>query len=150
MPRRVRLLDATSGSPTPQWEDLRLPIDLAFFFHSTPQGKTVACYPSPAGATESLLDLEAWDDLSRDNPVLAALAPDVEALLVNRVARGRGGEPGRRPTSSCRSTSASGSWASSAPTGAGSRAGAWCGRRSTRFFADLTRRAQPVGEALHA
>jgi hypothetical protein len=45
----------------------------------------VALYPSPAGATESLLDLGAWADLVRDNPVLAELEPDVEALLVNRV-----------------------------------------------------------------
>ncbi len=48
----------------------------------------VACYPSPAGATESLLDLETWDEIRRENPVLASLAPDVEALLVNRVRRG--------------------------------------------------------------
>jgi len=43
-----------------------------------------AAYPGPMGATESLLGLEAWDDLVRDNPVLASLEPDVEALLVRR------------------------------------------------------------------
>ena len=39
------------------------------------------------GATESLLELDAWEALEAANPVLATLEPDVEALLVNR-ARG--------------------------------------------------------------
>ena len=43
-----------------------------------------AFYPSPAGPTESLLELEAWTELEADNPVLAELEPDVEALLVSR------------------------------------------------------------------
>ena len=47
----------------------------------------MAYYPGPAGATESALTLPAWQELERANPVLATLAPDVEALLVNR-ARG--------------------------------------------------------------
>jgi Family of unknown function (DUF5947) len=68
-----------------QWDSLLIPIGLAFFCTSTPLGHVVAPYPSPAGATESLLDLEAWSDLVRDNPSLAELEPDVEALLVNRV-----------------------------------------------------------------
>jgi hypothetical protein len=46
-------------------------------------------YPSPAGATESQLPLEAWEVLVADNPVLAKLEPDVEALLVNRVGSAR-------------------------------------------------------------
>ena len=44
-------------------------------------------YPSPMGATESLLELDAWTQLEADNPVLRELEPDVEALLVSR-ARG--------------------------------------------------------------
>jgi Family of unknown function (DUF5947) len=66
------------------WRGLDIPVDLAFFFHSSPAGKVVAFYPAPAGATESLLPLEAWDDLVRRNPALEDLEPDVEALLVNR------------------------------------------------------------------
>jgi hypothetical protein len=66
------------------WSRLRLPVEMAFFFHSTPAGRTVAFYPSPLGATESLLELEAWKELESKNPVLASLEPDVEALLVNR------------------------------------------------------------------
>ena len=68
-----------------EWENLALPINLAFFFYSTPQQKMNAMYPSPAGATESLLPLTAWDSLVERNSVLATMAADVEALLVNRV-----------------------------------------------------------------
>jgi hypothetical protein len=72
-----------------RWEDLHLPINLAFFFHSSAAGRVVAVYPSPAGATESLLSLEAWQALEEENPVLHELEVDVEALLVNRVAPAR-------------------------------------------------------------
>jgi hypothetical protein len=67
------------------WEDLRLPVDLAFFFHDTAAERVSAFYPSPMGPTESLLRLEAWEALEQRNPVLHELAPDVEALLVYRV-----------------------------------------------------------------
>jgi hypothetical protein len=69
------------------WEELRLPVDIAFFFDNTPAERVSAFYPGPAGATESLLRLEAWRDLVAVNPIVATLAPDVEALLVDR-ARG--------------------------------------------------------------
>jgi hypothetical protein len=39
------------------------------------------------GPTESLLELETWEDLEARNPVLETMERDVEALLVNR-ARG--------------------------------------------------------------
>jgi hypothetical protein len=70
-----------------RWEGLRVPVDMAFFFYSTPAGKVVAYYPSPMGPTESLLELETWEQLERDNPELGDMERDVEALLVNR---GRG------------------------------------------------------------
>lgn len=69
------------------WASLRIPVEMAFFFDSTPSERIVALYPSPMGATESLLELEAWTDLVAANPVLRELEPDVEALLVSR-ARG--------------------------------------------------------------
>jgi hypothetical protein len=72
-----------------RWANLRLPVDMAFFFRNSEAERVVAYYPSPMGPTESLLDLEAWDELEADNPVLRTLEPDVEALLVNR-ARGAG------------------------------------------------------------
>jgi len=68
-----------------EWENLALPINLAFFFYSTPQQKMNAMYPSPAGATESLLPLTAWTSLVERNSELTTMAADVEALLVNRV-----------------------------------------------------------------
>jgi hypothetical protein len=67
------------------WAELRLPVDMAFFFHSTPEGRVVAYYPSPMGPTESQLELDAWTQLEAANPVLRTLEPDVEALLVDRV-----------------------------------------------------------------
>jgi Family of unknown function (DUF5947) len=68
-----------------QWEALSIPIDLAFFFYNSASGKVVAFYPSPAGATESLLPLDAWDEIVVRNLRLQQMQPDVEALLVNRV-----------------------------------------------------------------
>jgi hypothetical protein len=85
IPNRVRnLLDfqMTDG----QWDSLLIPIGLAFFFNSSVTNRVIALYPSPAGATESLLDLDSWQEVVRNNPVLTSLEPDTEALLVNRVA----------------------------------------------------------------
>jgi hypothetical protein len=68
------------------WDSLQIPVSTAFFFVNSALGRAVAFYPSPAGATESLLPLEAWDQLARADPALGSLAPDVEALLVRRSA----------------------------------------------------------------
>ena len=88
VPRRIRLLSDFSISDA-QWDSLLIPINLAFFFRSTPAARVIVLYPSPAGATESLLDLASWEDLVRANPILETLEPDVEALLVNRVGNAR-------------------------------------------------------------
>jgi hypothetical protein len=88
VPRSVRFL-ADFRLSDMAWEGLQLPIDLAFFLHSTPAGCVVALYPSPAGATEALVAPEAWEDLVRENPVLRDFEPDVEALLVNRIGAAR-------------------------------------------------------------
>jgi len=72
-----------------QWAALTLPINLVFFVNSSAAGKMLAYYPSPAGATESQLDFETWDEIVRDNPFLAKLEPDVEALLINRIGDAR-------------------------------------------------------------
>jgi hypothetical protein len=84
VPDRVRLLDGLELDDM-TWQTFEIPVDMAFFFHSSAAGRVVAFYPSPLGATESLLDLAAWEDLVAANPVLAGLEADVEALLVNRV-----------------------------------------------------------------
>ena len=82
---RTRLDDFRLDEDT--WEHLRIPVQMVFFFDSTAAGRVVALYPSPAGATESVLALDAWDELTTANPILAELRPDVEALLVSH-ARG--------------------------------------------------------------
>src|SRR5271170_2533722 len=68
-----------------QWENLLIPINMAFFFRSSHEERIVALYPSPAGAVESLLPLDAWTEIVQENAVLRELHPDIEALLVNRV-----------------------------------------------------------------
>jgi hypothetical protein len=74
-----------------QWDRAQVPVNLAFFFFNSSLGRTVAFYPSPAGATESLLPLETWQEVERANPVLAGLTPDVEALLVYKRPEGFAG-----------------------------------------------------------
>lgn len=68
-----------------QWESLRIPVDMAYFFYSSAADQVVAYYPSPMGPAESMLRPGTWEALEARNPVLAEMAPDVEALLVNRV-----------------------------------------------------------------
>jgi hypothetical protein len=69
-----------------QWASFQIPIALAFFMVSTVSGGVIALYPSPAGATECELDLESWQRLVAENPALADLEADAEALIVNRMA----------------------------------------------------------------
>ena len=84
MPDRRLFLEDFEMSDV-QWESLRVPVDMAFFFYSTPAERVVAYYPSPMGPTESLLKLSSWEELERCNAVLKGMERDVEALLVNRV-----------------------------------------------------------------
>lgn len=84
VPRRRRFLPDFQLSDV-AWEELSIPINLAFFLSSSPAGRVHAFYPSPAGATEALVATEAWEALATDNPILRDLEPDVEALLINRV-----------------------------------------------------------------
>ena len=90
--RRVTDLDVSEA----QWDALRIPVDLAFFFRQTLRGASsagssgqagdglLAFYPGPGGATESLLDLAAWGDLAAANSVLDTTEEDVEAVLLRR------------------------------------------------------------------
>jgi hypothetical protein len=86
VPRRVQFLPDFRLTDV-AWESLGLPINLVFFLKSSGVGRVVALYPSPGGATESLMALEAWQALEEDNPSLHDFEADVEALLVNRVNR---------------------------------------------------------------
>jgi Family of unknown function (DUF5947) len=65
-----------------EWAELQIPVAIAFFFVNSALGRVIASYPSPAGVTECELDLAAWDRLAAAHPLLRALEPDVEAILV--------------------------------------------------------------------
>ena len=137
--RRLRLDGLELDDLT--WEELRLPVDIAFFFHGSAAGRVLAFYPSPMGPTESLLSLDAWQALAAANPVLARMAPDVEALLVDR-ARGA-----RRhwlvPIDECYALVGliRTRWR-------GFTGGAEVWRELDRFFGDLDRRSRPVGREM--
>jgi hypothetical protein len=64
------------------WEALQIPVGVAFFFTNSALGRTVAFYPGPAGATESELDLDAWNAIRGADSRVGLLADDVEALMV--------------------------------------------------------------------
>jgi hypothetical protein len=81
VPDRVRH-DPRSPLTEAEWAELQIPVSIAFFFFNSALGRVIASYPSPAGVTECELDLAAWDRLAAAHPLLSALAPDVEAILV--------------------------------------------------------------------
>jgi len=68
--------------PPQAWASLQIPVGIAFVVHNTQLERTVAFYPSPGGATESELPLDAWSDIVTANPGLDQVEPDVEATLV--------------------------------------------------------------------
>jgi hypothetical protein len=74
-----------------EWDELEIPVGLAFFFANSVLGRTVAFYPGPAGATESELPLGAWDRILQSHPEVRTVVPDVEALIVRMPDRGAGG-----------------------------------------------------------
>ena len=87
-----------------QWDELQVPVGMAFFLVNSIRRAVVACYPSPAGATESELSLAAWADGVGASALAGLMEPDVEALLVRRGDAGRGGGPARAllvPVDSC-------------------------------------------------
>ena len=83
VPTRYEALGG-DGIDDASWDALAIPVSLAFFFHNSSQGRAVAFYPGPAGATESLLPLDAWQAVLDRNPDFAATAPDVEAVMIRR------------------------------------------------------------------
>jgi Family of unknown function (DUF5947) len=66
---------------------LGVPVGLAFFVPGA-DGRVIARYPSPAGATQWEVPPAAWHKARAACPALGSLAPDVEALLACTV-RGR-------------------------------------------------------------
>lgn len=78
------LADPGPGLGEAAWDRLQIPVGVAFFFRNSAADRPVALYPSPAGATESEPDPDAWDGVLAATPLAALLEPDVEALLVRR------------------------------------------------------------------
>lgn len=71
VPERYRVMPGTGAA---LWDSSDIPVKLAFLFRNSVLDRTIACYPSPAGATESELTFG-------EPPEAAELRPDVEALL---------------------------------------------------------------------
>jgi hypothetical protein len=83
-----------------QWDNLQIPVSVAFFFVNSTLDRVAAFYPGPAGATESLLSLDTWAEVVAAHAGLATLLADVEALPL-RAGRARAVERYLVPTSSC-------------------------------------------------
>ncbi len=142
VPRRIRYLPDFRMTDA-QWDGLLIPIQLAFFFHSSAAGRVIALYPSPAGPTESSLDLAMWDEVAQDNPALKRMSPDVDGLLINRSARA-GGAPDYfiAPIDECFKLAGliRANWR-------GLSGGEEVWKEIGRFFADLKTRSNEVMEA---
>jgi hypothetical protein len=78
------LTDPAGQLSAAEWDELEIPVGLAFFLRSSLRDDVAGFYPSPAGATECRLDLQAWHRLATAHPMLGAAAPDVEAVLISR------------------------------------------------------------------
>jgi hypothetical protein len=65
-----------------EWEALQIPVAVAFFFRNSAVGEVAGFYPSPAGATECLLPLDAWKQVETANPFVGRIESDVEAVLI--------------------------------------------------------------------
>ena len=64
------------------WDLLGIPAMPVFAFLNSDLNRVVACYPSPAGTTESMLDLDGWTRLQQMYPLLRMPTADVEAIYV--------------------------------------------------------------------
>jgi hypothetical protein len=91
-PRRIetfakRLLKFELDKAT--WQRLGVPVGLAYFALRGASPEIVASFPGRAGVVQAAVPGALWRALSETHSVLAALSPEVEALLVRRT-------PGRR------------------------------------------------------
>jgi hypothetical protein len=82
------LFDPYFALDAAQWEQIQIPVSMAFFFYNSSLERVVAFYPSPAGATESLLDLDAWREVMSANVSFEGVLPDTEALLLRQLRQG--------------------------------------------------------------
>ncbi len=100
IPERYLAFPDFALSPA-QWDNLQLPVNVAFFFLNSSLGRVAAFYPGPAGATESELPLDTWAEVVTANPALDTLQPDVEAFLVRARTEGGGTECYIVPIDAC-------------------------------------------------
>ncbi|SEQ14775.1 DUF5947 family protein [Streptomyces radiopugnans] len=85
--RRTRLDE--DGFDDALWASLGVPVGLAFFTRDGEGGEVTAGYPSPLGLLRSTVEAERWRAVEAADPAVAAMADDVEALLVNRAGGAR-------------------------------------------------------------
>jgi hypothetical protein len=126
-----------------QWEGLMIPINMAFFFQSSAAGKVIVLYPSPAGATESLLDFDSWQAIVQTNPQLQRMNQTLKlCLLIGS----------RKPptTSSFQSTSVTSSVGLIRTKWKGLSGGVEVWEAINDFFAVLRNRSTEVAGAAHA
>ena len=78
------MIDRSFRGPTEKWDQLGIPVSLAFFFFQSSLDRWVAFYPSPAGAVESELPPDKFLDAFAECALVAHAEPDVEAILVRK------------------------------------------------------------------
>jgi hypothetical protein len=76
------LADPALPVPASLWRDLCVPTALAFVSYDRYRGRWLAVCPSPVGGTELPLPADAWGEVALAVPLVAALDPDAEALLI--------------------------------------------------------------------
>lgn len=81
-------LDESSGISAETWASLQIPVGMAFVFVNSDMDRPVAMYPSPGGATESLLPLGTWSEIVESSSLLQTMEPDVEAALFRKTDAG--------------------------------------------------------------
>ncbi|MGY1503569.1 DUF5947 family protein [Streptomyces sp. QTS52] len=123
------------------WDALQIPVGVAFLFRNAALDRLVALYPSPAGATESELEPATWTDVLGGSRLAELLEPDVEALLLRRTDGHC--ECHLVPIDICYELVGRMRllWK-------GFDGGAEARAALDAFFADVSRRARPVGEAV--
>jgi hypothetical protein len=84
IPERYQYL-ANFDMPERIWQELKIPVNMAFIVYNSNLRKYIAFYPSPAGATESELNLGSWDTLKQKNRALEDIEADVEGFMINRL-----------------------------------------------------------------